>query len=347
MTVDPEQVHTVIGAALDHHDNLPKSIPESLRDLIVQASFIPDWFDRGFAMVATRAFLRNPEIVLACLATGAIVEGFSTLISKSFRIRGRMIENGIRRLKQNNLHLLELFLPGGLEPGSDGWKLTLRIRLVHAQTRRLIRDSAEWDEATYGTPISAAHILLGAATFSGHLMQHVERLGGNFTAEEREAYVHIWRYAGLVMGIPDSIMFHDEASSCRVFEIGTLCEPAPDDDSIIMANSIINSTPIVLGITEPKARRAKAREFYRISRELIGDAKADQFKFPPRRRIPILPFIRLRYRLQVVMKTLFRSWVNRHDLGNFKIILESSDLGVLQHSYRLPTEFDDEHSRPW
>ena len=259
-----------------------------------------------------------------------------------------MIENGIRRLKQNNLHLLELFLPGGLEPGSDGWKLTLRIRLVHAQTRRLIRDSAEWDEATYGTPISAAHILLGAATFSGHLMQHVERLGGNFTAEEREAYVHIWRYAGLVMGIPDSIMFSRRslrhAGSLRLGHCANLPRTTTRSS---WQNSIINSTPIVLGITEPKARRAKAREFYRISRELIGDAKADQFKFPPRRRIPILPFIRLRYRLQVVMKTLFRSWVNRHDLGNFKIILESSDLGVLQHSYRLPTEFDDEHSRPW
>ena len=37
-------------------------------------------------------------------------------------------------------------MPGGLEPGGDGWKLSLRIRLVHAQSRKLIRETSdEWD----------------------------------------------------------------------------------------------------------------------------------------------------------------------------------------------------------
>ena len=69
---------------------------------------------------------------LGGLVAAAIIEGFSTLISKSFRIRSRIAENGVHRLKQNLLQLLEQYLPGGIEPGGDAWKLSLRIRLVHA-----------------------------------------------------------------------------------------------------------------------------------------------------------------------------------------------------------------------
>ena len=177
----PRQVHGIIAATLEHWDELPADTPESLRRLVAESAVVPDWFDPELAMSATRAFLRNSDMVLGGLIAGAIIEGFSTLISKSFRIRSRIVTNGVRRLKQNLLQLLEQYLPGGMEPGADGWTLSLRIRLVHAQARMLIRkQSDEWDVATYGMPLSAAHMLLGAATFSGRLMQHVTRLGGDF-----------------------------------------------------------------------------------------------------------------------------------------------------------------------
>ena len=170
--------HGVIRSALDRHEDPPVDVPQSLRDLVASASVVPHWFDPGLAHIAARAFFRNPEVILLGLATGAIVEGFSTLISRSFFIRGRLLENGVRRLNQNNLQLLEQFLPDGLLPGGDGWKLNLRIRLVHARTRHLINSSEEWDTTMLGMPVSAAHVLLGAASFSGRLMQHVDRLGG-------------------------------------------------------------------------------------------------------------------------------------------------------------------------
>ena len=43
-----------------------------------------------------------------------LIEGFATLISKSFAITGRVLDQGVRRLQQNNAHLLEIFLPQGM-----------------------------------------------------------------------------------------------------------------------------------------------------------------------------------------------------------------------------------------
>ena len=183
---NPAQVHRAIAATLDNYDDLPDDAPEPLRNLVADSRVLPDWFDGELAQNATRAFLRNSDIVLGALVGGALIEGFSTLISKSFRIRSRIMLNGVRRLKQNLLQLLEQFLPGGIAPGGDGWRLSLRIRLVHAQARRLVANSDEWDHSVYGLPLNSAHMLLGATAFSGRLIQHVNNLGGDFSDRERE-----------------------------------------------------------------------------------------------------------------------------------------------------------------
>ena len=345
--VAPQHIHATIAKTVDRHSDPPKDTPEALRELISSSAVVPDWFDPEIAFSATKAFLRNSDMVLGALVGGAIVEGFSTLISKSFRIRSRIILNGVRRLKQNTLQLTEQFMPGGLEPGGDAWKLSLRIRLVHAQSRMLLKQSDEWDTATHGMPLSTAHMLLGAAAFSGRLMHHVGRLGGDFTQDEREAYVHVWRYTGIVMGVPESIMFHDQASAHRAFRIAAMCEPPPDDDAIIMANSIVNSAPILLGVTETEERREMAAFIYQVSRELIGDELADSFRFPKSRLIRQVPLLSLRNRAgRIFEKRLPRLFAKR-SRKRFAALLDASDLGEIELSYALPTALYDEDSQRW
>jgi hypothetical protein len=342
----PREIHSLLARVLQSPYDLPEETPESLRHFIAEVSKVPDWFDEDIARVASRAFLRNSDLVLAGLVGGSIVEGFATLISKSFRIRGRVTASGVRRLKQNGLQLIEQYLPGGMSPLNDGWKLTLRVRLVHAQSRRLIGQSDEWNRERYGLPISAATMLLAGSAFSGRLMQHVATLGGDFTQEERDAYVHVWRYTGLLMGIPEELLFHDEASAVVAFEIGRLCEPTPDEDAIIMANSIVNSSPLVIGITEPKERRKLATFVYRVCRELIGDDLADGFMFPKGRR-KVIPFFRAQNRTKRLVRKVIPSWRAKTDLARFKALVDFVNLGKLEHSYSLPTAVHDEDSAEW
>lgn len=344
---EPAQAAALLAAAIQNPGDLPENVPDSLRDLVEEASVLPDWYDPTVALAATRAFLRNSEMVLAGLVGAAIVEGFSTLISKSFRIRSRITVNGVRRLKQNLIQLVEQFLPGGMEPQGDGWRLTLRIRLVHAQSRMLLKDSEEWDTPTYGVPISAAHLLLASAAFSGRLMRHVQALGGDFSDEERDAYVHVWRYTGIVMGVPERVMFHDMQDSLRVFETAVRCEPPPDLDAIIMANSIVNSAPLLLGFTETEERRAKARYIYSVSRSLIGDDLADNLNYPAPKKLKDLPFLRLKNRLDRVIQKVSPKRGSQLSRTKFNAMLEVSALDRFQPSFALPTSVHDEESAVW
>ncbi len=342
----PREVHAILTRALESSDAVPSDMPQSLREFVDEAHAVPDWFDPAIARMASRAFLRNSDIVLAALVGGSIVEGFSTLISKSFRIRGRVTDSGVRRLKQNGLQLVEQYLPGGMEPGGDGWRLTLRVRLVHAQSRYLINQSDEWDHERHGEPISAAHVLLAGAAFSGRLMRHVAALGGDFSAEEREAYIHVWRYTGLLMGIPEEIIFDDEASACHAFEIGSLCEPPADLDAIIMANSLVESAPVIIGVKEPAERREMARVVTQASRELIGDELADTFLFPSRKR-KVVPAMRFKHRLRRIVGKVLPRIGAKGKLDRFVALMDFASFDAAKFSYRLPTALYDEESADW
>ena len=104
---------------------------------------------------------------------------------------------------------MEIFLPGGLERYADGWKLSVRIRLVHAQIRRLLVRSHDWDADAWGMPLSAAHVGLAAADFSARMLMHSERMGAAFSKEEREGFMQVWRYSAHLMGVPETILFKD------------------------------------------------------------------------------------------------------------------------------------------
>ena len=167
------------------------------------------------------------------------MEGFTTNIARSFIITGRLRDQGVRRLKNNNRHVMEISWPEGLERRGDGWKLSVRIRLVHAQIRRLLRQSPDWDAERWGEPISAAHLAFAASAFSARFLKHSRRIGVPFSKEESASFMMIWLYSAHLMGIPEAILPRSEAEALKLYDAARLCEPYPDFESIIMANALV------------------------------------------------------------------------------------------------------------
>ena len=249
-----QQSSRLINAAMTMKDlNILADAPPVLMDFFEKASRPPDWVDLDEFDHGIRMFHRNSRLVLGAFVGGVLVEGFSTNIGRSFSITGRLRDQGVRRLKQNNRHMIEMFMPHGLAIDGDGWRLSVRVRLVHAQVRRLLSDSEDWDTEAWGVPLCSAHMGYSLTAFSARLLQHMKNLGATFDDKERESFMAVWRYTGYLMGVPESILFRSEKDALELYEIGRMCEPPPDWDSIIMANGLVNSAPLVVGITEPAA----------------------------------------------------------------------------------------------
>ena len=331
-------------------DDLPEVLaagPPQVAALFEDATRIPDWVDLDSYRDGSRLFFRHSNIVLGAMLAGVLIEGFSTNIANSFLITGRIQDQGIRRLKQNNHHLIEIFMPGGMDRRGDGWKLSVRLRLVHARIRRLLAQSPDWDAAAWGTPVSAAHLGYAIAAFSAGLLHHMSQLGASIPRAERESFMGIWRYSGHLMGVPDTILFRDEDEANRILRIGRGCEPPVDLESIIMAHALVNSAPLALGMTQTDERRSMARYIFSISRALIGNQFADELRFPKTRVLGVVPWFRLRTRYNSFMARHAPALTRRGRFENFTELLKTATFEQNGISYRLPSHVCSERSHPW
>lgn len=324
-----------IYAGIESGESGLRDAPEIMRDFFAEMETVPDWFDPVASVAGCRGFHRHSEMFLAAFVGAVLIEGFSTQISKSFSITGRVVDQGVRRLTQNNRHLVEIFMPSGLERQSDGWKLSVRVRMVHAQVRYLLSKSDEWD-SSWGTPLSAAHIAYATATFSALLLKRVGMLGIVLPKHEHGAFMMIWRYTGQLMGVMPDLLFTDEAAALHFYKIGTLCEPPPGLESQQLAHALINAAPEVAGIKSDLARKKLVRKIYKTSRALIGDEMADALAYPPSRTMGVLESIRLGNRFSHAMQRLIPPLARWRRIGQFQTMLDLSYIPGEGIGYRMP-----------
>jgi len=344
--LDPEESSRLIRAGMHGGDEAAlREGPASVRKFFESCAEPPDWVDHSAFLPGCRMFHRNTRLVLAGMVGGVLVEGFSTNIAKSFFLTGKLRDQGIRRLKQNNRHMLEIFMPGGMERYNDGWTHSIRVRLVHARIRSLIANSGEWDIDELGTPISSAHVGFAAAAFSARLLYHLDRLGAKLNDEERRSFMAVWRYSGYLMGIPETILFRDERDALEIFRIGQICEPPPSLESAVLASSLINSAPLFAGMDEFRARRKLAGYIAEVSRALIGDELAEQLMYPKKKSSGTLWRFRTLNRIESFMNRLAPN--RSRENVDLTTILDVSMFDEEGISFKLPDHVYAEESSPY
>ena len=340
---NPEEASILIQNAMDNEgEEALREAPASLRKFFKEAETLPEWLDYSAFAPGVRMFHRNSQVILAAFVAGVLIEGFTTNIAMSFFITGRLRDQGVRRLGQNNRHMIEIFLPGGLYRDGDGWKLSVRIRLVHAQLRHLLNRSEEWDTEAWGAPISAAHLGYAISAFSARLLKHMKTLGAQYNDEEYDSFMAVWRYSGYLMGIPETILFRDADEALRLWEIALTCEPDSPLESVVMAHSLVNSAPLIAGRTEPAARRELAGYVYRVSRGLIGNEFADSLMYPPFSSFGAVWWFRMQQRYGKVLSKLFPKRRQDSNFTRFTSLLDEEGI-----RYALPDNVYSEESTKW
>ena len=326
---------------MEQQEAVVREAPRILRDFIESLDEPPPWLDYDAFRPGIRAFHANVDLMLVAFVTGVLVEGFSTLIAKSFSITER-VSSTKRRLQQNNRHMMDIFFPGGLYRENDGWKLSVRIRFIHARIRALLNKSEEWEHESWGTPVSAAHLGFAISVFSKRLLEYSLQVGAKFSEEESESVLAIWRYAGYLMGIPESILYTSAAEAEEIYRISYLCEPPPSSSSIAVANGLIKAIPSVADVTDPTEEKRLTDLAYRLSRALIGNQLASRFEFPKNSKVGTLFVFRMKQRIQRMLKggQLVRS-------DNFSQLLQISVYDEHGLSYKLPDHVKHSMSNPW
>ncbi len=342
----PEDANRFIKAGMQQDEKVLVDAPEELRNFFDELEKQPDWFEPEALYPGYRAFHQHSDLFIPAFFL-VTVRNASTLIARPLYASGRVLSGfGMRRIRQNTRHFIEIMLPDALERQGDGWKLSVRIRLVHAQLRRLIREESDWDESVYGAPLSSAHLALAAANFSATMLSHAEILGAKLDDATRNGFMQAWRYASWLIGTPEHLQFEGDYEKTLEFaRIATLCEPPPNEESAAIANALINALPLIAGKTDFDEQEAMVKRVYRVSRAVLGDELSDQLELPKMQTAGLLKWMKWSRRLQGMSHKIAPNFGKKWRANYFVFLLEASMLEDLR--YRLPDHLDTEKAAPW
>lgn len=274
-----QQWRAILEMALASGIEAVPQAPESMRRLFAQLEHTPEWIDVGRCNLGGATFLRC-RLGFAALALLSLPLIYSWPAgNKPLALSGELVHRASQRLKDTTRYVFAVSQRDGLARFSQGFTMSVRVRLIHAQVRRLLLDSGAWQYEAWGAPINQWHMAGTNLMFSVGVLDGLSQLGYRFTRAEREALVHLWRYAGYLLGVDQELLASDESQGRTLLERMFNFEPMPDEDSRALVNALMH-TSFEYVSNFKVGRLCSVKLCYGMSRTLIGETRASALGYP-------------------------------------------------------------------
>lgn len=176
------------------------------RELLDAGRVVPPWMDfaaieAGQRMIAAFPVHMGISLFAGSLCGGAVFQKMAIITGMTGMFSGQPR----RRLDETVKMVVGMAFPGSLAPGGDGHELLLRVRLLHSALRRFLVDSGRYRH-TSEVPINQHDLAITLALFGYLNVRSLSRMGVRFSDQELASFNLLWRYAGYVLGIDESLL---------------------------------------------------------------------------------------------------------------------------------------------
>lgn len=272
----------MLERALSHGISAVDQAPDSFHALFGELDVVPPWvddptLDRGGALLMRAGVLGG-----ICLGAKSLVVGYASPGgNKPLVFSGRLKESASRRLNETARFVQAVCRPGGMRRFSDGFAITVKVRLMHAQVRRMLLRSGKWQGEHWGAPINQHDMAGTTLLFSLSVLDGLRLFGLKMTREEVESYLQLWRYVGRVIGVDSDILPTGEFDGRQLATLIEQTMGEPDDDSRVLVKALFEHPYDAAKTDRARALAEKQVSFgYGVCRSLIGDELADKLAIP-------------------------------------------------------------------
>lgn len=278
----PARGWKLLERALSHGISAVDDAPAAFRALFAELDAVPPWvddptLDRGGALLMRAGVLGG-----MCLGAQSLVVGYASPGgNKPLVFSGRLKESASRRLNETARFVQAVCRPGGMRRFSDGFQITVKVRLMHAQVRRMLLRSGRWESAKWGEPINQHDMAGTTLLFSLSVLEGLRLFGVKISHSEAESYMQLWRYVGRVIGVDPEILPTSQFDAWKLARLIECTMGEPDDDSRELVRALFEHP---LNMAKSDVSRALAEKQvvfgYGIARGLIGDELSDKLAIP-------------------------------------------------------------------
>ena len=230
--------------ALEHGIDTVEDPPASFTTLFEQVDNLPDWVDMDQVRRGQIAYLRPGPMASFALTCSVIAGSMKAYgITRTVNFAGRFQDYAAVRARETSRWIVAACQPGGMERDSEGYKLTVQVRLMHAMTRRGISSSPNWDWDDWGLPMPDVDALYAISyDFTQAFVDPLLELGFKFSDQEIEDIYALWRYIGHTLAVPDHLLHRGPAQGRQFADMYLAMDPGPDVECRKMLHALIQTT---------------------------------------------------------------------------------------------------------
>ncbi len=231
----------LLGRALDRGIHALDDPPAVLVDLLEDVDRVPAWVDFDEQDRGARAYQRTGPGAMIVLSAWALMNGYHCGPAvKPLVMTGQLEKMAPRRLVETGRFVIETVQQGALRRSGQGFKLAVRVRIMHALVRKMLLDSGRWNVPEWGVPINQADMVGTILEFSLLMIRGTEMMGYRFSDAEKEGIIQLWRYSGLIGGVhPDLLQYLDSWGHAAEFgDMLHAIQAGPDQDSVSLAQAL-------------------------------------------------------------------------------------------------------------
>ncbi|KAG0361400.1 hypothetical protein BG005_008416 [Podila minutissima] len=247
-------------AALREYTAQPveEQVSDAPRLLMQQLMTVPDWVDwaqvqRGQEVYWKYVLFISHALLHFSLAGGFSIPKITKVLNSTGYLSGKRTKERVLETSQfilDVVHSLPTIQPGF---GNKGWESIIQVRFLHTGVRARLSKISEraqcpssnkyYNIQEHGVPINQEDLLATLFSFSNTMWRVMDaRMGVHMTAQEREDYLHLWRYIGYMMGVDDILAATttpERADACLESIVLHLTDP--DESSGKMCASLLHN----------------------------------------------------------------------------------------------------------
>ncbi|MGH8460318.1 MAG: oxygenase MpaB family protein [Stenotrophobium sp.] len=218
--------------------------PAALREFFAVVDARPAWVDERLLVEGARVSHISGLTGMRTMRDLALMAGYqASAINRTLVLTGALQRGAQRRLAETTKWWLDATADDGMARDANGFKTTLRVRLIHALLRKRVAAMPEWDTTELGLPINQADMHATYLGFSVVFLFGQRLMGVPLRQREAEAVMHLWRYIGWLMGVDERWLCLSEMDG-RVALYRNLLSQAPPDDSSVQLGRALMDEPL-------------------------------------------------------------------------------------------------------
>lgn len=262
-------------------DSVPDA-PEALRAFFSIVDAEPAWLDRELIEEGVNFIhgvgLAGPYVLRdLALMGGYLLSGFNHVLVMT----GALNKDTSLRIAETGQWWVDCTEHGGMDRFGPGFRSTLHVRLVHAMVRRALAKNPKWDDSQWGVPVNQIDMVATYLGFCVVMLGGLRQLGIPVTARESKAVMHLWAYAGWLMGVDERFLVFNEKDGIVLLAHTFMTQSRPDWTSQELGRALAQE-PLHRKYPNFAELRGKLafHQHLSVSRFFLGKQKMQQLGLP-------------------------------------------------------------------